>query len=163
MICNLETTGIQSYIKLLGWERSQKKDLRSHLGIDLETSSFTEGHAPANYTKKKSLIPPLRKVRFQPNTKKGQKYLISGQSRQLMQETRKFALYREIINWYTVTASLSFSCQWICCLLSHVFNKDMRKSFVQGNKQQGAKVITVNNNSNSQEGGGVGGKNSLQV
>ena len=97
MICNLETTGIQSYIKLLGQERSQKKDLRSHLGTDLETS-FTEGHAPANYTKKKSLIPPLRKVRFQPKTKKGQKYLISGQSRQLLQETRKFALYQEIIN-----------------------------------------------------------------
>ena len=34
----------------------------------------------------------------------------------------------------------------------------MRKSFVQGNKQQGAKFIIVNNNTNSQEGGGVGGK-----
>lgn len=54
MICNLETTGIQSYIEPHGQERSQKKDLRSHLGIDLETS-FTEGHAPANYTKKKIL------------------------------------------------------------------------------------------------------------
>ena len=53
MICNLETTGIQSYIELHGQERSQKNDLRSHLGIDLETS-FTEGHALANYTKKKN-------------------------------------------------------------------------------------------------------------
>ena len=61
-------------------------------------TSFTEGHALANYTKKKSLIPPLRKVRFQLKTKKGQKYLVSGQSRQLMQETRKFAPYQEIIN-----------------------------------------------------------------
>lgn len=39
-----------------------------------------------------------------------------------------------------------------------MFNKDTRKSFVQGNKQQGAKVVTVNNNTNIQEGGGVGGK-----
>jgi len=44
-----------------------------------------------------------------------------------------------------------------------VFNKDTGKSFVQGNKQRGAKVVTVNNNTNSQEGGGVGGKNYLQV
>jgi len=51
MICNLETTGIQSYIKLHGQERSQKKDLKSHLGIDLGTSC-TEGHALANYAKK---------------------------------------------------------------------------------------------------------------
>ena len=36
----------------------------------------------------------------------------------------------------------------------------MGKGFVQGNKQQGAKVVTANN---SQEGGVVGEKNSLQV
>ena len=46
----------------------------------------------------------------------------------------------------------------MCSLLSHVFNKDTEKSFVPGKKQQGAKVVTVNNNTNSQEGGGVGEK-----
>ena len=40
-----------------------------------------------------------------------------------------------------------------------MFNiKDTGKIFVQGNKQQGTKVLTVNNNTNSQEGGGVGGE-----
>ena len=51
MICNLETTGIQSYIELHGQERSQKKDLRSHLGFELGTSC-TEGHTLTNYAKK---------------------------------------------------------------------------------------------------------------